>query len=124
LRQLVSRRPGTFSESSLRRPKFFLSSSFFQVKHPVHDQEKNMKTLRKLASVLVLTLVLGLSALAGQTDTPPCATPVPGQTDTVPCQPTAPGDMGDPSNSSTATAADAAFTEIMTEVLKSMLSIF
>ena len=28
-----------------------------------------MKTLRKLASVLVLTLVLGLPAFAGQTDT-------------------------------------------------------
>jgi len=83
-----------------------------------------MKTLCKLASVLVLTLVLGLPALAGQTDTPSCATPAPGQTDTVPCQPTAPGDMSGPSNPSTATADDAAFTEIMTEVLESMLSIF
>jgi len=83
-----------------------------------------MKTLCKLASVLVLTLVLGLPALAGETDTPSCVTPTPGQTDTVPCLPTAPVDVGGPSNSSTATAADAAFTEIMTEVLESMLSIF
>ena len=90
-----------------------------------------MKTLCKLASVLVLTLVLGLPAYAGQTDTPPCPPPEPGQTDTPPCQ-VAPGDMGDPSNLSTATAAnlstataaDEAFTEIMTEVLESMLSIF
>ena len=81
-----------------------------------------MKTLSKLASVLALTLVLGLPAFAGQTDTPPCGAPEPGQTDTPPCQITPPGDTGGPSNSTT--AADEAFTEIMTEVLESMLSIF
>ena len=83
-----------------------------------------MKTLRKLASVIVMTLVLALPAFAGQTDTVPCASPAPGQTDTVPCQPTASGDTGSPSNSSTATAVDEAFTEIATGVLESMLSIF
>ena len=83
-----------------------------------------MKTLSKLASVLVLTLVLGLPAFAGQTDTPPCPPPEPGQTDTPPCQITPPGDTGGPSNSPTATAAHEAFIEIMTEVLESMLSIF
>ena len=81
-----------------------------------------MKTLSKLASVLVLTLVLVLPAFAGQTDSPPCVSPVPGQTDSPPCQPTAPGDMGTPSNSPTASTVDEAFTEIMTEVLNSMLS--
>ncbi len=83
-----------------------------------------MKTLSKLASVLALTLVLGFPAFAGQTDTPPCPPPEPGQTDTPPCQITPPGDTGGPSNSPTATAADEVFTEIMTEVLESMLSIF
>jgi hypothetical protein len=83
-----------------------------------------MKTFSKLARVLALTLVLGLPAFAGQTDTPPCGSREPGQTDTPPCQLTPPGDTGVPSNSPTATAADQAFTEIMTEVLKSMLSIF
>jgi hypothetical protein len=82
-----------------------------------------MKTLSKLASVLVLTLVFGLPASAGQTDTSPCVPPVPGQTDTSPCQPTAPGYTGSSSNSPTATAASEAFTEIMTGVLESMLSI-
>ena len=80
-----------------------------------------MKTLSKLASVLVLTLVLGLSASAGRADSFPCVPPVPGQLEGSPCQPTAPGGLSDPSNSST--AADEAFTEIMTEVLQSMLSI-
>ena len=83
-----------------------------------------MKTLRKTASVLVLTLVLGLPAFAGQTDTPPCAPPVPGQTDTPPCGGVAPGDSGTPTVSSTATAADETLTEIVTDVLASMLSIF
>jgi hypothetical protein len=81
-----------------------------------------MKTLRKLSSVLVLTLVLVLSAFAGQLETPPCAEPVPGQLETPPCQPAAPGTTDPPS--STVTAADATFTEIATEVLESMLSIF
>ena len=80
-----------------------------------------MKTLRKLASVLVLTLVLVVPSFAGQLETPPCPQPVPGQLETPPCQGTAPGNMGDASNSSTATA-EQAFTEIMTEVLNSLLS--
>jgi len=84
-----------------------------------------MKTLRKLSSVLALTLVLGLPAYAGQTDTVPCSPPAPGQTDTVPCQPTAPGDTSEPpSVSSTATVTDETVTEIATEVLKSLLSVF
>jgi len=81
-----------------------------------------MKTLRKLSSVLVLTLVIGVPAFAGQTEAPPCVVPEPGQTEAPPCQGAAPGDSGGPSNSSTAT--DEAFTEIMTQVLESMLSIF
>jgi hypothetical protein len=101
-----------------------LSSSFFQVKHPVHDQEKTMKTLHKLARVIVLTLVIGVPSFAGQTESPPCAAPLPGQTESPPCQGTAAGGIGVPSNSSTATAADEAFTEIMTQVLESMLSIY
>jgi hypothetical protein len=81
-----------------------------------------MKTLRKLASVLVLTLMLGLPAFSGETHTPPCAPPDPGETHTPPCSATP--DMGDPSTPSTAMAADEAFTEIATEVLESMLWIF
>lgn len=83
-----------------------------------------MKTLRKLTSVILLALVLGLPAFAGQTDTPPCAPPEPGQTDTPPCQGATSGDLGTPTVSSTATAADEALTEIVTDVLASMLSIF
>ena len=84
-----------------------------------------MKTLRKLTSVLVLTLILGLPAFAGELQTPPsCAQPAPGELQTPPCQRTAPADMGGPSNSWTAMTANATFTEIATEIMKSMLSIF
>jgi hypothetical protein len=44
-----------------------------------------MKNLKRLGAASVLTLVLGLSAFAGQTDTPPCAPPEPGQSSTPPC---------------------------------------
>ena len=80
-----------------------------------------MKTLRKLASALVLTVVLVVPSFAGQLDSPPCPQPAPGQLDSPPCQGIAPGNIGDPSNLSAETA-DQAFTEIVTEVLKSMLS--
>jgi hypothetical protein len=82
-----------------------------------------MKTLRKLASVLVLTLMLGLPAFSGEISTPPCAPPEPGETHTPPCSVTT-GDTGDPSTPSTAMAADEKVTEIATEVLESMLWIF
>jgi hypothetical protein len=89
----------------------------------VHYQEKNMKTLRKLSGVLVLTLILGLPALAGELQTPPCAQPAPGELQTPPCQGAAAGDTGDPSNSWTAMTANPTFTEIATEIMENMMSI-
>jgi hypothetical protein len=83
-----------------------------------------MKTLRKLSSVIVLTLVLGLPGFAGQVETPPCPMPEPGQVETPPCQGTAPDDMSGLSNSPTAMAANSTLTEIATDALESMLSIF
>jgi hypothetical protein len=115
---------GQFSESPLRHAQVLAEHFALSSQTSSPRPGENMKTLSKLAGVLALTLVLGLSAYAGQTDTPPCGSPEPGQTDTPPCQITPPGDTGGPSNSPTATAADEAFTEIMTEVLESMLSIF
>jgi hypothetical protein len=44
-----------------------------------------MKTLKRLTTALVLTCVLGLSAFAGETQTPPCPPPEPGETQTPPC---------------------------------------
>ncbi len=41
--------------------------------------------LKKLVAAVVLTCVLGLSAIAGETNTPPCTPPEPGQTSTPPC---------------------------------------
>jgi hypothetical protein len=56
-----------------------------------------MKHLRKPGAAVVLTLVLALTVLAGQIETPPCA---PGQIETPPCA-SAPGDISTPVNSPT-----------------------
>ena len=44
-----------------------------------------MKTLKRLSAAVVLTFVLGLSALAGETPAGPCAPPSPGETQAPPC---------------------------------------
>src|SRR5712692_12079019 len=48
-------------------------------------KEKTMKNLKRLSAAVVLTCVLGLSAFAGEVETPPCAPPVPGELSTPPC---------------------------------------
>ena len=93
-----------------------------------------MKNLRKLGAAVVLICVLALSALAGETQTPPCAVPEPGQIPTPPCAeqqasgnidtptslPTAPGDMGN----ATVAGSETSFNEIATNVLLNCLSLF
>jgi hypothetical protein len=44
-----------------------------------------MKILQRLICAVALTLVFGLSALAGVTQAPPCAPPDPGITQAPPC---------------------------------------
>jgi hypothetical protein len=53
--------------------------------HQVQVKEKPMKDLKKLIAAVALTFVLGAAAFAGETNTPPCAPPVPGETNTPPC---------------------------------------
>src|SRR5713226_6444959 len=48
-------------------------------------KEKTMKNLKRLSAAVVLTCVLGLSAFAGEVETPPCAPPAPGDISTPPC---------------------------------------
>ncbi len=86
-----------------------------------------MKNLRKLGVAVLLTCVLALSAFAGEMQTPPC-TPEPGQIPTPPCAAT-PGDMDTPTGASTAPGdmvanSETSFTEIATDVLLSVLSLF
>jgi hypothetical protein len=54
-------------------------------------KETNMKTLKRFSSVLVLSSVLGVSALAGETNAPPCA---PGEMSSPPCA--VPGEISTP----------------------------
>ncbi|MDX6446111.1 MAG: hypothetical protein QOH71_3185 [Blastocatellia bacterium] len=44
-----------------------------------------MKNLKRLGVALALTFVLGVSAFAGEVNSPPCATPDPGEISTPPC---------------------------------------
>jgi hypothetical protein len=66
-----------------------------------------MKTLKQLSAAVVLTCTLGLSAFAGEVNTPPCAAP--GEIQTPPCasapmapdESTAPGETHGPPASNT-----------------------
>jgi len=44
-----------------------------------------MKSLNRFVASLSLTLVLGLSAVAGEMSAPPCPTPDPGEMSSPPC---------------------------------------
>jgi hypothetical protein len=44
-----------------------------------------MTILKRLGAAIALTLVLGVSAFAGDVETPPCTLPEPGQISTPPC---------------------------------------
>lgn len=44
-----------------------------------------MKTLKRLTLAIALMLVVALSAFAGETQAPPCASPEPGETQAPPC---------------------------------------
>jgi hypothetical protein len=85
-----------------------------------------VKNLKKLAAAIALMSVLGLTAVAGETDTPPYARSARGQAQTLPCSPgetmtppcataqaPTPGDIDTP-----------AITQIATFVLQNMWSLF
>lgn len=71
-----------------------------------------MKNLKRLGATVALTLVFGLSALAGDIQTPPCAAPQPGIIESPPCaggqvapDPVVPGQMDAPPTSFAADAS-------------------
>ena len=90
-----------------------------------------MNNLRKLGTIVALTFVLGLFALAGETATLACG-PVPGQIDTPPCATaqapnsaeTAAPPAGALGQTDTPPSADLYLTEIASSVLLSIVSLF
>lgn len=60
-----------------------LATSFLK-KVILETEGETMTKIRTLFATLILALVISGSALAGETQTPPCA-PVPGETQTPPC---------------------------------------
>ena len=71
---------GAASETSF---PLFVFKENSNTNHEVKEQ--TMKNLKRLSAAVVLTCVLGLSAFAGETQTPPCTPPEPGETQTPPC---------------------------------------
>jgi hypothetical protein len=95
------------------------------------DKEKHIvKTLKTLSLALTLTGFLAVSAMAGETSSPPCQQPDPGEVNSPPCvvgaqvpedlnitgQPTTPSDS--------ATVADYLATETAVDFLQSVLALF
>jgi len=87
-----------------------------------------MRILRKLTAAVVLLCVLGLTAFADPTDTPPC---VPGEILTPPCAMAPAPDPGTPTaivpgqiETPPAAQSDASFTEIAASVLVGIMSLF
>ena len=85
-----------------------------------------MKNLKRLGAAVALTLALGVSAFAGEIQTPPCASPEPGIIQGPPCtggqiapDPKTPGQIETPPAS---VAADASAFAI--NLLESLLPIF
>jgi hypothetical protein len=88
-----------------------------------------MKSLNRFVASMSLTLVLGLSAVAGEVQSPPCPSPDPGEMSAPPCStaqetsddPT-PGQTSTPPNGSLVTEYVVADTAI--DFVESVLSLF
>ena len=85
-----------------------------------------MKNLRRLGAAFALTLVLGVSAFAGDTATPPCA---PGDTATPPCASAQAGDdsvFPGPTNSPPASSSETEYSiaEATVDLLMNVLFLF
>ena len=81
-----------------------------------------MNSLRRLSSVAVLTFVFSISVLAGDINTPPCASPEPGETHTPPCFAT--GQTAAPGQTDTPPAADTMSILSVTEAAMDLMLLF
>ena len=82
-----------------------------------------MKNPKRLIATIALTFVLGATALAGETNCPPCAPPEPGETSSPPCSG---GQMaGDnPGLVSTPSASDYLVAEAAISLFESLLPLY
>jgi len=86
-----------------------------------------MKNLKRLGVSVTLLCVLSLTALAGDTNSPPCA---PGDTNSPPCaaaqvvpdDSVAPGDTNSPPASNS--GAEYSIAEVALDLMQSVLSLF
>ncbi|HBB95271.1 MAG TPA: hypothetical protein DC054_07750 [Blastocatellia bacterium] len=86
-----------------------------------------MKNLKRLCVAIALTLTIGLSALAGEIPSPPCAPPDPGEIPSPPCSVTqSVSDDAAPQTQATVTVTsdDLSVTTVTVELLQTVLSLF
>lgn len=82
-----------------------------------------MKNLKRLVAAVLLTCVLGLSALAGESSTPPCAPPQPGESSTPPCSG---GQMSGDASALVSTSSDSGYlvAEAAMSLFESLLPLY
>ena len=85
-----------------------------------------MKNLKRLSAAVVLTFVLGLSAFAGEVNTPPCAPPDPGIMETPPysAAPLSPDDSAAPDQTDTPPASDTVDIVSVVDAAMNLLLLF
>jgi hypothetical protein len=89
-----------------------------------------MKNLKRLGASVTLMFVLAVAAFAGETNSPPCASPEPGQVGTPPCAASlmTPGDTvaSGETNAPPASNAGTEFSvaDVAIDLLQSVLSLF
>ena len=85
-----------------------------------------MNSLKRLGVAIALTFVLGLSAFAGDVETPPCAPPAPGIISTPPCSSTqvAPNDPAAPGQPDTPPASNTVDILSVAEAAMNLMLLF
>jgi len=80
-----------------------------------------MKSLKRIGAVVTLTISLGVSALAGEIQSPPCGSNDPGETHGPPCatDSAAPGQTATPPDST-----DYVITQVAVDFVESVLKLF
>jgi hypothetical protein len=82
-----------------------------------------MRNLKRLVVTLCLISVLAITALAGEIQTPPCASPDPGEIQTPPCSP-AQLTTEDPTNPGETETPPAAETVVINSIVDAAVGAF
>jgi hypothetical protein len=84
-----------------------------------------MKTLKQLGLCIALTMAISLSTIAGEVNSPPCASPDPGEVNSPPCSvaQSLPTDSETSDQLNASTAESVSISEVALNLLQSLLTI-